>query len=59
MMMGHPVSKMKEATFQRRPPRTHGHCTHTLDTKNEESNDLQESLSNFWPYFYHFGVFGL
>jgi len=29
-------SKMKGATFQRRPPRTHGQCTHTLGTKIEK-----------------------
>ena len=29
------VSKMKGATFQRRHPRTHGQCTHTLGTENK------------------------
>jgi hypothetical protein len=40
------VSKMKAATFQYRPPRTHGQCAHTLDTKDEENNNLQETLLN-------------
>jgi len=40
-------SKMKGATFQRRPPRTHGQCTHTLGTKNRENSHLQETLLDF------------
>jgi hypothetical protein len=39
--------KMKGATFQCRPPRTHGQCTHTLGTKNRENNNLQEALLDF------------
>jgi hypothetical protein len=53
------VSKMKAATFQRRPPRTHGQCTHNLGTKNEENNNLQTILVDFEACFSHFCVFGL
>ena len=59
MMMGPFVSKMKGATFHRHPSRTHGQCTHTLNTKNEENNNLQESLMDFVACFCHVGVFGL
>jgi hypothetical protein len=34
---------MKGATFQRRPPRTHGQYIHTLGTKDVENNNFQES----------------
>jgi hypothetical protein len=53
------VSKMKAATFQRRPPCSHGQCTHDLGTKDEGNNNLQNTLQDFVACFYHFGVFGL
>jgi hypothetical protein len=53
------VSKMKAATFQRRPPRIHGQCTHTLGTKDEENNNLQITLLDFVTSFCLFCVFGL
>jgi hypothetical protein len=59
MMMGRFVSKTKEATFHYRPPRTHGQCTHTLGTKNEEKNNLRETLLDFVAHFCHFGGFWL
>jgi hypothetical protein len=53
------VSKMKAATFQRRPPRTHGQCTHTLGTKDEGNSNLQTTLLDFVACFCHFCVLGL
>jgi hypothetical protein len=41
------VSKMKGVTFQRRPPRAHGQCTHTLGTKKRENSNLQNTLLDF------------
>jgi hypothetical protein len=35
------VSKMKGASFLRRPPRTHCQCTHTLCAKYKENDNLQ------------------
>jgi hypothetical protein len=56
-MMGHPVSKMKGSTFQCRPPRIHGQLTHTLGTKNKETDNPLGSLLEFVAYFCRFGGF--
>jgi hypothetical protein len=57
---GPPVSKTKGATFQRRPPRTHSQCTHTLGTKDEGNSNLQDTSSlEFVACSCHFCVFGL
>jgi len=53
------ASKMKAATFQRRPPRIHGQCIHTLGTKDEGNNNLQTILVYFEACFSHFCVLGL
>jgi hypothetical protein len=53
------VSKMKGAIFQRRPPRTHSQCKHTLGTKDEGNNYLKNNLLDFVACFRHFCFFGL
>jgi len=52
------VSKMKAATFQRRPPRTYNQCTHILSTKDEANSNLQTILVDFVACFCLFCVFG-
>ena len=59
-MIGHPVKKCWEPLFSvvLLAYTTNAHL-HTLGTKNEENNKLQESLLGFVALFRHFVAFGL
>ncbi len=50
---GAPVIKMKGATFQRCPPRTHGRCTHTLGTRMKKIT-IYKSL--YWTLRPNFAI---